>query len=128
MDILKLMFFCVIVLLPLTLLKKYSAEQAILLTIAVVALVALRFLSYLTPFLAALEKLFARAGVNGAHIAILFKCVAASVVSRLCADLCRDGGSQTLATLVETAGTVAVLLIAMPILRAVTDLLLGYFG
>ncbi|MBR3704098.1 MAG: hypothetical protein IKM11_01215 [Oscillospiraceae bacterium] len=128
MDILKLMFFCVIVLLPSTLLKKYASEQAVLLTIAVVALVALRFLAYLMPFLATLEKLFARAGVNGTHIAILFKCVTASVVSHLCADLCRDGGSQTLATLVETAGTVAVLLIAMPILQAVTDLLLGYFG
>ncbi|MBR3704918.1 MAG: hypothetical protein IKM11_05480 [Oscillospiraceae bacterium] len=128
MDILKLMFFCVIVLLPLSLLKKHSAEQAVLLTIAVVVLLAFRFLSYLTPFLASLDKLFARAGVSGLHISILFKSVAASVVSHLCAALCRDGGSQTLATLVEIAGTAAVLLIAMPVLQAVTDLLLGYLN
>lgn len=127
MDILKLMFFCVIVLLPMALLKKYAAEQALLLTIAVVALLVVRLLSYIAPFLTTLEELFARAGVSGAHIAILFRSVAASLVSHICADLCRDGGSQTLATLVESAGTIAVLLIAMPILQAVTELLLGYF-
>ena len=48
-------------------------------------------------------------------------------MTRLCADLCRDGGSQSLATAAETAGSLAVLLIALPLLRAVTDLLLGYF-
>lgn len=128
MDILKLMFFCVILLLPLTLLKKYAAEQAVLLTMAAVVLLVFRLVSYLLPVLAALEKLFERAGISGSHIAILFKTVAASLVSHLCADLCRDGGSQTLATLVESAGTIAVLLIAMPILQAVMELLLGYFN
>ena len=53
--------------------------------------------------------------------------LAAALVTRLCADLCRDGGSQSLATAAETAGSLAVLLIALPLLRAVTDLLLGYF-
>ena len=128
MDLIRLAFFCVVILLPLSLLKKYSAEQAILLTIAVVALLGVRFISCLAPFLTALEELFGRAGFDRAHIDILFRTVAASLVTHLCADLCRDGGSQTLATLAETAGTVAVLLIAMPLLTAVTELLLGYFN
>lgn len=128
MGILKLMIFCVVILLPLILLKKYAAEQALLLTIAAVALLVFRLISYLTPALAALEDLLERAGVSGSHIAILFKTVAVSVVSHLCADMCRDAGSQTLATLAESAGTIAVLLIAMPLFRAVTDLLLGYFN
>ena len=127
MDILKLMFFCVIVLLPLTLLKKYSSEQAVLLSIAAAMLLLFRFITYLAPFLSTVEALFERVGGNGLHITILFKTVAASQVSRICADLCRDGGSQMLATLVESAGTIAVLLISMPLLQAVIDLLLGYF-
>ena len=128
MDLIRLAFFCVVILLPLSLLRKYSAEQAILLTISVVVLLGIRFISCLAPFLTALDTLFNRAGFDHTHIDILFRSVAASVVTHLCADLCRDGGSQTLATLAETAGTVAVILIAMPLLTAVTDLLLGYFG
>lgn len=128
MDLIRLAFFCVVVLLPLALLKKYSAEQAILLTIAVAVLIGIRFVSVIAPFLTTLEQLLSRAGFDRECIDILFRTVAASLVTHLCTDLCRDGGSQTLATLAESAGTVAVILIAMPLLKAVTDLLLGYFG
>ena len=128
MDLIRLAFFCVVVLLPLALLKKYSAEQAILLTIAVAVLIGIRFVSVIAPFLTTLEQLLSRAGFDREYIDILFRTVAASLVTHLCADLCRDGGSQTLATLAESAGTVAVILIAMPLMKAVTDLLLGYFG
>ena len=128
MDLIRLAFFCVVILLPLALLKKYSAEQAILLTIAVAVLIGIRFVSVIVPFLTTLEQLLSRAGFDREYIDILFRTVAASLATHLCADLCRDGGSQTLATLAESAGTVAVILIAMPLLKAVTDLLLGYFG
>ena len=49
-------------------------------------------------------------------------------MTRFCADLCKDGGSQALATAVETAGAVAALVIALPLLEAVVGLLLGYFA
>ena len=54
--------------------------------------------------------------------------LAAALVTRFCADLCKDGGSQALATAVETAGAVAALVIALPLLEAVVGLLLGYFA
>lgn len=127
MDILKLALLCVLILLPLAILKKYSAEQAVLVTIAAVGFVVFRLIAYISPVLKTLEELYRRAGIEGSQIAILFRTVAASLITHLCADLCRDGGSQTLATLVEIAGTVAVMLIAMPLLEAVTDLLLGFF-
>ena len=128
MDILKLALVCVLILLPLAILKKYSAEQAVLVTIAAAVFVVFRLIAYLTPLLGTMEELYRRAGIDGSQIAILFRTVAASLITHLCADLCRDGGSQTMATLVEIAGTVTVLLIAMPLLEAVTELLLGYFS
>lgn len=128
MDILKLALVCVITLLPLAILKKYSSEQAVLVTIAAASFAVFRLIAYLAPLLGTLEELYQRAGIEGSHIAILFRTVAASLITHLCADLCRDGGSQTLATLVEIAGAVSVMLIAMPLLEAVTELLLRYFG
>ena len=115
-------------LLPMSLLKKYSAEQAVLLTIAVTAMVVLRALSVAAPFLDTLEELFTRAGVEGTYINVLLRTVASALITRLCADLCRDGGSQTLAALVEITGSIAAMLISMPVLEAVADLLMGYFG
>jgi stage III sporulation protein AD len=74
-----------------------------------------------------LEELFSQAGIEGEYVAILFRSVAAALVTRLCAQLCRDGGSQALAATVELAGAVTALLIALPLLRAVLSLLTGYF-
>ena len=37
-------------------------------------------------------------------------------------------GSQALASAVETAGAAAAMLIALPLLRDVINLLMGYFG
>lgn len=128
MAVLKLVLICVITLVPLVLLKKYAAEQAILLSGAVFILMAYHCLSYAAPVLDKLEELFVRAGIESMYFAILLKTVAASLVSHLCADLCRDGGSQALASLVEIAGTVASLLISMPLLEAVIELLLVFFG
>ena len=54
--------------------------------------------------------------------------LAAALVTRFCTDLCKDGGSQALATAVETAGAVAARVIALPLLEAVVGLLLGYFA
>lgn len=127
MEELKLTLFCVAAIIPLSLLKKHAAEQAVLLTAAVLALVAYRGLVCIVPVLDTLEALFMRAGIQSEYISILLRTVAASLVTHLCADLCRDGGSQALATLTEIVGTIASLLISLPVLEAVAELLLGYF-
>lgn len=128
MEAIKLALFCAAALVPLVLLKKQTAEQAILLTAGVLVLILYRCLSYVMPIIDTLESLFVRAGIESAYFSVLLRSVAASLVTRLCADLCRDGGSQALASLVEIVGTVAALLISMPVLETVIKLLLSYLG
>ena len=98
-----------------------------LLTLAILAVVMARCLEQAAPVLEELRALFAQAGVETAYVSILLRTAAAAVVTRLCADLCKDGGSQALASAVEIAGMAAALLIALPLLGAVVELLLGYF-
>ena len=127
MELLGLMGLCALCLLPVMILRGKAPEQALLLTVAATAVAAARILALAAPLLEQLRELFDRAGVEGTYVSILLRTVAAAMVSRLCGDLCRDGGSQTLATVVELAGAAAALLIALPLLEAVTGLLLGYF-
>ena len=105
-----------------------TPEQALLLTAAILSVTLARCLRLAAPALEEVRALFERAGIEAAYVSVLLRTTAAALVTRLCADLCRDGGSQSLAAAVETAGALAVLLIALPLLRAVTELLLGYFG
>ena len=53
----------------------------------------------------------------------LGKAVAAAQIARFAAALCRDGGQSALAALVETAGTLAALYSAVPLLRAFAAML-----
>ncbi len=127
MELLRLMGLCALCLLPVMVLRGKNPEQALLLVLAIAAVVLGRVLALTAPLLERLDALFQQAGVESGHVAILLRTVAAALVTRLCGDLCRDGGSQTLGTVVELAGAAAALLIALPLLEAVARLLLGYF-
>lgn len=128
MELIRLMGLCVLCLLPVAVLRRSVPEQALVLTLAVLTAAAVRCLAAAAPVLEELRALFDRAGVDTAHVSILLRTLAAALVTRLCADLCRDGGSQALASTVETAGAAAALLIALPLLKDVVNLLMGYFG
>ena len=127
MELLRLMGLCALCLLPVMVLRGKNPEQALLLVLAIAAVVLGRVLALTAPLLERLDALFQQAGVESGHVAILLRTVAAALVTRLCGDLRRDGGSQTLGTVVELAGAAAALLIALPLLEAVAQLLLGYF-
>ena len=124
----RLAALCAVCMLPVALLRRTAPEQALLLTTSILAAALARCLCLAAPVLEEVRALFERAGIEAAYVSVLLRTTAAALVTRLCADLCRDGGSQSLAAAVETAGALAVLLIALPLLRAVTELLLGYFG
>ena len=127
MELMRLSAKCAVSMLPVALLRRTAPEQALLLTTAILAAALARCLCLAAPVLEEVRALFGRAGIETAYISVLLRTTAAALVTRLCADLCRDGGSQSLATAAVTAGSLAVLLIALPLLRAVSDLLLGYF-
>ena len=58
----------------------------------------------------------------------MYKTVGISLVVKVGGDLCRDAGGASLASVVETAGTVCALLAAMPLLRRVLELLMELMG
>ena len=127
MELLKLAALCAVCILPVVLLRKQTPEQALLLTIAILAVAAARCVSLAMPLMEELRALFDRAGIEPLYLSILLRTLAAALVTRLCADLCKDGGSQALASAVEIAGAAAALAIAMPLLKAVFELLGRYF-
>ena len=71
------MGLCALCLLPLAVLRRHTPEQALLLTMAAAAVVPARLLSLAAPLLERVEALFAQAGVEADHVAILLRTVAA---------------------------------------------------
>ena len=104
--------------------RRGSPETALLVTLAAAAVVLLFLSSALEELTDFLRELAENSGVSLALFGPLYKTVAIALVVKVGAGLCRDAGESALASVVETAGAVCALLVALPLLRAVLILLL----
>ena len=64
-------------------------------------------------------------GLSPAIYSPLFKCAAVGIICSVSAEACRDSGSAQLASAVETAGAVAALFCALPLMTALLDTVEG---
>ena len=72
---------------------------------------------------ALMEELADQAGLSETLLEPVVKTVALSILTRLTAEICRSAGEGGVAAFVETAGTVLALLAALPLVRAVAQLM-----
>ena len=104
-------------------LKKNTPELALLLALAagmwMLALVA----GGLGAVIALMDELAQQAGLSEALLEPVVKTVALSILTKLTVEICRGAGEGGVAAFVETAGTVLALLVALPLVRAVAQLM-----
>lgn len=115
---------CVVGALLALVLKRGTPEIGLLLTLAAAVTVLLNLVDVMTDVVAFLDELAQRSGAAHALFIPLYKTVGIALVVKVGGSLCRDAGESALASVVETAGTVCALLVAVPLLRAVLSLLL----
>lgn len=108
------------------LLRRTNPELAALLSLAAVigiAAAALRLGEGLGELNGALQQRF---GLSLTAVQPVMKCVAAAVVTKLTAELCRDASQNAAAAAVELAGTLCALGVILPLLMSVLNMLEGY--
>lgn len=108
--------------------RRGSPETALLLTLAAAAAVLLALGPAAEEVLGFLRELSEGSGVPAELFAPLYKIVGIGLVVRVGGGLCRDAGESALAGVVETAGAVCALASALPLIRAVLELLLELMG
>ena len=114
---------CVVAALLGLVLRRGSPEVTLLLALAAAAAVLLALGQPLGELLAFLDSLTAQAGVSPALFRPLYKIVGIALVVKVGGGLCRDAGESVLASVLELAGTICALLAALPLLRAVLELI-----
>lgn len=113
----------------LLILRAYKPEWASLLRMAVtvVALgltltLAATVLNYVT------ELASATGALEGEGWPILLKALGVAFLTETAASVCRDSGETGLATWVETAGKLEILLLSFPLIRTVMDTVTDMLG
>ena len=75
-----------------------------------------------------MKELTGLSGLSEELVEPVVKTVAISILTRVTAEVCRSAGESGTAAFVETAGTLLALLVALPLIRAVTVLMAEILG
>lgn len=125
MDILKIVFAGIITALLYSLIKQIKPEIAPLVLIGGCLIILLAAVERTGDVAGNAEDIINLAGLDSGNVTLLIKALAVCTVTQLAADICRDNSCSSIASAVETAGRLSVILIAMPMLRSVAGLALG---
>ena len=104
-------------------LKKNTPEMALLLALAAGLWMLDQSAVGLGAAAAMMRELAGQAEVSEVLLEPVVKTVALSILTRLTAEICRSAGEGGVAAFVETAGAALALLAALPLVRAVAQLM-----
>lgn len=102
--------------------RKYNSEYGLYISLAASVLIFGVVLNSISPILNLIESLNDVTGVNSVYIGILFKALAVCYITRLASDCCKDSGETAIATRIDFAGKIAILLISVPLFEAILEI------
>ena len=104
-------------------LRKNTPELALLLVLAAGVWMLVLVADGLGAVVVLMEELAGQAGLSEVLLEPVVKTVALSILTKLTVEICRSAGEGGVAAFVETAGAVLALLVALPLVRAVAQLM-----
>lgn len=109
-------------------LKKYTPEISAVLSVAAGAVILIAVMQRTAPVVREISELSDRAGISSAYGRVLLKTIGICFLCQFTADTCRDSGQSSLASKVELAGKIAVLLTALPLFEDILQIAAGLLG
>ena len=106
--------FCVV-------LKQIRPEIALQLSILAGASIFIVILSKIKVIVDLLQTLADQANISSYYLLIVLKIVGVAYLAEFGAQICRDAGEGALATKIELAAKVGVIVLAIPIIVAITE-------
>lgn len=100
-------------------LRRYSSEYSMFIAITVSVIIFTAVLTAITPVINFIKELTQISGVNGEYITVLLKALAVCYITQFASDCCRDSGETAIASKIDFAGRIALLLISIPLFEAI---------
>jgi stage III sporulation protein AD len=125
MEIVKIVAIAIVCALLCTVLKQYKPEYAIVVQLAASVFILLLVVSAMGDLINAVRELVNGSGIDTEYLTLLLKALGVAVLTQLAADACRDSGETALSNKVELAGKVTILLLCLPLVKAMIQLSAG---
>lgn len=125
MEVVQVVGFALVITVILVVLRGQRPDMAVLLSLAGAAVILIFLLDLIGQAVGLLRDLAARAGVRDTYVQVLLRVMGIAYLAELGSQVCRDAGEGAMATKVEMAGKVIILILAIPIVRALADAILA---
>lgn len=125
MNIVKIVFLCLLAVLLYALMRQLRPEFAPLVALAGVGVILVQLIGVLLNVSSTFENLISLAGLEKENVEILIKALAVCVITQFAADVCYDNSFSSAAAAVELAGRVGAIALAMPMIKAAAEIAIG---
>jgi stage III sporulation protein AD len=105
--------------------KKHSPEIALIISIAASILIFTMVLPLLTDLMGTMDYVSTLLDGRQQYISIAIRVIGVAYIAELAASVCHDAGESAIATKVELAGRIIILVMATPVLRDLINILVG---
>ena len=121
MEIAQIVGLAIIVTVIGAVLRQIKPEMALQLSILAGVTIFLLVMDKIRLVIDLLQKLADQANVNSYYLLIVLKIVGVAYLAELGCQICRDAGENALATKVEIAAKIFVVVLAIPIIVAIME-------
>lgn len=111
-----------------TMLRRYHQEYAILLSIAAGIVILLELFANIAPALGQIRTLLSSSGLSADYALILLKTLGVCFLAQFAADSCRDAGENALASKVELAGKISIVVLSLPLFEKIAETAVHLIG
>ncbi len=124
MDIMKIVMVGIIAAVLAVLLKEEKPEIAMVVSIVTGLVIFIFLITKLNSVMSVLKYFAGKANIDVLYFSTILKVIAIAYITEFGAQICRDAGEGSIASKVELAGKVLIMVIAIPILAALMDIMI----
>ncbi len=124
-DILQIIGLAIVATVIIAILKVQRPEIAIQISIATGIIVFTMILGKITAVIELLNSYATKVNIDTIYFSTLLKIIGIAYIAEFGAEVCKDAGEGAIASKVELAGKVVIIVLAVPIITSLMDLIIS---
>lgn len=126
MDIVQIILIGMVAALLFMTLKDIQPSFAFFITIITSVFILMIVIKHVSIVIQLLTLLGEKASIQSFYLSIILKIIGIAYITELGANLTKDAGLSSVSSKIELAGKIFILILAVPIITAVVEMILGF--
>ncbi len=125
MEVIKIVGISIFAVIMIIILKNYRPEMALVLSIITGIGIMFYAISKMSSVINVLNDLVSKSGVNTDFLLIIIKVIGIAYIVEFGKNVCIDAGQSSIATKLEMAGKVVIVVLTIPLISSLVNVLVG---